>query len=347
MKASVIIPAYNAKNYIKTVIDSLLVAPPSFDFEILVIDDGSTDGTDQFLQNLAHEHSNLHYFVQKNAGPAAARNLGIQKARGDYLLFCDSDDAVLPHALERAVSACEESGADLLIFGYRVVQEGEEFDYSYPEATLLEQEDWKEHLARLYRANMLNQVWGKVFSARLIREHQLEFPLELWGEDRLFIFSVLEQAKKVAVIPDPLYRYIQQKNSLISRFIPNKADVCVRAHRAVTALAEKKGAGSKEADEIFAYMYVKSLLSVLATLYSPSCNLTVGQKRRFVKEVLSQPEIGLLGAAPKSAGKSFALLFALVKSKNVTLNLLAAWGMKFISRTLPGLFRKQKHIYNK
>ena len=194
---------------------------------------------------------------------------------------------------------------------------------------------------------MLNQVWGKVFSARLIREHQLEFPLEMWGEDRLFFFSVLERAKKVAVISDPLYRYIQQKNSLISRFLPNKAKVCARIHREVTALAEKKGAVSKESDEIFSYMYVKSLLSVLATLYSPSCPFSFGQKRRFVKEVLAQPEIGCLKSAPLSAGKGFALLFALLKTKNVTLNLMAAWGMKLVSRTLPGLFRKQKHIYNK
>ncbi len=347
MKASVIIPAYNAAAFLEKAVRSISDFEPRFPFEILIVDDGSTDETLSLATRLSETIPQVRVITGENAGPAEARNRGIREAKGEYLLFCDSDDTFSPGALEKAVSLCEKEGADVLIFGYTVVQDGKRTDYCYPETVLQTPSHWQKHLAPLYSANMLNQVWGKVFRADLLKQEKILFPREMWGEDRLFFFSVLEKAKKVAVTSHCLYDYIQQKSSLITRFIPEKGEVCQRIHRRILALAAEKGALGPESDEVYSYMYVKSLLSAFATLYSPSCTLSYREKRRFVKEILKQPEIKTANRFPSSAGTAFDVLARIIKSGNVTLNLLAARGMKIASKLLPHLFRKAKHAFNK
>lgn len=96
MQLSVIIPTYNRKESLKRLLDSLLVQNFSKkDYEILIVDDGSTDGTKQSLQLYLQRNRNIHYFSQENKGPAAARNLGIKHSKGKYILFID-DDIFIP-----------------------------------------------------------------------------------------------------------------------------------------------------------------------------------------------------------------------------------------------------------
>lgn len=347
MKASVIIPAFNAKKCVGDAIRSITATPPSFDYEILVVDDGSTDGTGAYLEELKKEIPALRVLSQENAGPAVARNLGIREARGEYILFADSDDTFEPGAIDEAVGLCKKAGVQILIFGYRVVQGEEASDYSYPDTLLTSPEDWKTHLAPLYSANMLNQVWGKVFSAALLKENQILFPAQLWGEDRLFFFSALATSSRVAVSSRPLYRYIQQKNSLISRFVPEKCAVCQKIHESILSLARKWGDVDEESGKIYRYMYQKSLISALSNLSSPSCSLSYRQKKRYVVEEIL-PRVALdPGPVPAESGMAFRILFALLQGGNVTLILLSAWGMKAVSHLLPALFRRAKHVYNK
>ncbi|MBR7165439.1 MAG: glycosyltransferase family 2 protein [Clostridia bacterium] len=347
MKVSLIIPAYNAEHLIESAIGSVTQTPPSFDYEILVVNDGSTDHTGQLLDRLARRIPPLRVLHRENAGPAAARNAGLQEARGDYILFCDSDDTFTPGALEQAVTLCEEKGADLLIFGFNVVQNGESTPYYHNEAELFSKQELGAALAPLYRANMLNQVWGKVFSRKLIAENRLQFPQEKWGEDRLFFFSALEKAERVAVSPLCLYNYVQQKSSLISRFLPEKPRVCREIHLRILRLAKALGETEPEGEAVYSYMYLKSLLSAFSTLFAPSCPLTLREKLRYVKEALRQKEIGEIRRLPKDAGLSFRILSKIIFTRNATLNLAAAWGIQTLSRLSPALFRKAKHAYNK
>lgn len=347
MKASIILPAYNAESFIEGALRSITQTPPNFDYEILVVNDGSTDQTGALLDHLAQEISSLRVLHRKNAGPAAARNAGLAEARGDYVLFCDSDDAFTPDAIEQAVTLCEEKGADLLIFGYNLVQNGEHIPYRYEAVDLFSKKELGEALPHLYRANMLNQVWGKVFSRRLISQSNLQFPQELWGEDRLFFFSALEKAERVAVSPLCLYNYVQHKSSLISRFLPEKPRVCREIHRKILRLAKSLGETTPEREAVYSYMYLKSLLSAFTTLFAPSCSLSVGEKRRYVKEALKQEEIGEIHRLPRDAGLSFTILSKILFTRNATLNLAAAWGVHTLSRLSPALFRNAKHAYNK
>ncbi len=347
MRYSVIIPLYNAQDCLEEAIRSVCAFASDPDFEIIAVDDGSRDNTRQRLDALALEIPQLRVFTKENQGPAEARNFGLEQATGEYILFCDSDDRFVAGGAEKAVQLCREADADVLVFGFLLSQDGVSRPYCYPPCRLTSSEDWRAHLSGLYGANMLNQVWGKVFRAELISRASLRFPNAFWGEDRLFFFEALSLAERVAVTDRCFYDYIQHKNSLISRFLPEKGELCERVHRKMTSFARAKGAWDESSERLFSYMYVKSLLSALATLYSPSCRLGHREKRAYVKRILSQESLASARRYPADCGKGFAVLAFFVRTKNVTLNLLAAWGVHLLSHLAPKLLQRAKHIYNK
>lgn len=116
---SVIIPSYNNANYIVAALDSVYNQAVDFDLQIIVVDDGSTDNTSEvLLEYTSTGNRQLNYIVQKNAGPAAARNKGIEAATGKYIAFLDADDEWLPGHLQKTVSFLEQGDFDWVATGY-------------------------------------------------------------------------------------------------------------------------------------------------------------------------------------------------------------------------------------
>ena len=340
---SIIIPVYNGENEIESAVRSAVEERLSM--EILVVDDGSKDATRERVLSLAKEIPFLRLITQENSGPAAARNRGIDEAKGDAIAFLDSDDAFCPDALFQGLKDAE--GKDLTVFGYVLEENGKGTAYVSEETELSSPEIWREKLPLMYRLNLINQVWAKIFSAALLKEDHIRFPHCMWGEDRLFLFEALEKAKKVSVSSVLLCRYIQRKGSLVSRFLENKGEICLEIDKAIRLLAEKKGAVSKEGEKVFRYMYLKSLLSSFATLFSPHCPLSLREKRRYVKKALEQKKLPSIDCYPKDCGVAFRVLALVCATGLPLLNLFFAWGVFSASRVLPGFFRKAKHAYNK
>ena len=118
---SIIMPVYNAGVLLHTAVESVL--RQSFaDFELLLVDDGSTDGSAALAHELAKKDGRIRVLEQPNAGICAARNLGLQHCRGQWFTFCDDDDAMLPHALETLLLLAKSTGADVVRGGYRLLR---------------------------------------------------------------------------------------------------------------------------------------------------------------------------------------------------------------------------------
>ena len=114
IKLSVIIPVYNKVDYIRPCVESLLEQDFS-DFETILVDDGSTDGSGKLCDELAIQHAQLTVYHTTNQGVTAARRHGVEQAKADYILFMDSDDALMPHALKTLYDTIEKTGADEVI----------------------------------------------------------------------------------------------------------------------------------------------------------------------------------------------------------------------------------------
>ena len=338
-RLAVIIPAYNAGQYIEKAVRSILSQSFS-DLRLIVVDDGSADETAEILRRIQAEDDRLLPISVPNGGPARARNRGLDAVEPgtEYVMFADADDELLPDAVAYAMAGAQ--GADLVFFGFTIVNpDGSCRDYCEPEQ-LLDRSGLGAAFGRLYKANLFNQVWGKLFRAALIREAR--FPDYRWGEDRLFIFRCLEKAHSVKVLPACKYRYLMHPGeSLITRFCADKPQVCLEADQVVQSLCA--ALGSDEAtDADCRYMFAKSIFSCMTTLFAPSCPLDRQEKRRYVAAIVNQPRVRLR-CRQVFGGFVPNLLCAVVRSGWVWLNLLVFHLMVVAGRLSPRLFTRLKH----
>ena len=338
-RAAIIMPAYNAEATIEKTVRSIL-AQSCGDLVLIAVNDGSKDGTAAVLDRLAREDGRLRPITVENGGPAAARNHGLAAVPPgtEYIMFSDADDLLAPDALEYAI---ENAGdADLVLMGFSILNpDGSIAEYREPEMHLTE-ETLGAQLGRLYKANLLNQVWGKLFRAELILGNSLRFPDYRWGEDRLFIYDCLDHAKRVAVLPDCKYQYIMYPGeSLITRYYDKKPEVCIASAVRMEALCRRLGAGDLRD---FRYMFMKSIFSCLTTLYAPSCRLTRREKRAEIRRIVSDEAV-LSRSRDVFGGFSVRALCAVVRSRNVTLNALVFRLVAGVSAAAPRLFTRLKH----
>ena len=339
-RTTFIMPAYNAEPWIEGSVRSVLDQTER-DLRLVVVDDGSTDGTAAILARLAAEDARLTPLRVANGGPAMARNHALAQLDADteYVMFLDADDYLLPDALAYALQGAAR-GAELTVFGFSIRGlDGTLADYCEPEA-LLDSETLGAALGRLYKANLLNQVWGKLFSARLLREHALRFPDYRWGEDRLFIFSVLAHCERLCVLPECKYQYVMHPGeSLISRYYEKKFQVCLELDAGAQALCRRFGV---EDDAPFRYMFLKSVFSCLTTLYTPNCPLDAAGRRAAVKEILASEQLRERSRGAEG-GASVQILAALLRSGSPGLTLVAFRAVAGIGKAAPELFRRIKH----
>ncbi len=339
-KVSVIIPAYNAGEYIERAMKSVLGQTHS-ELELIVVDDGSTDGTTETASRLARSDARAHVIRMPNSGPAMARNRGMEaiSADADYVMFVDADDYIAPDAVEYALTAAAK-GAELVLMGFAILSpDGARRDYYEPEA-VFDASTLGAALPRLYTANMLNQVWAKLFSARLIRDGGLRFLDFRWGEDRLFIFDCLERAVVTAMLPERRYFYVMHAGeSLISRFYERKPEACCLADSRMQQLCSRFGT---EDDAPCRYMFVKSIFSCMTNMFSPSCELEYRGKREYVRGILQNPQV-----QQRSQGSfgslSVKILCAVLHTQCVALNMFMFRIVALTGRATPKLFMELKH----
>ena len=220
MNFSVIVPCYNCVRTLENTVNSIRASGLS-NYELLLIDDGSTDGTGALCDVLCEKYPELRCIHQPNAGVSAARNRGVDEARGDYLWFVDSDDTVDPGLLTHAVSVAAQQQPDMLIFGMS-------FDYYYrgkiyrrekltpPCEEMLTPEQLKERFEELYNCNALTTACNKLYRRELVVSSGVRFHEDMiLMEDFLFVLELLPFCRSIYSLPEAIYRYRQARRAHI------------------------------------------------------------------------------------------------------------------------------------
>ena len=225
-KISIIVPVYNTEKYLPRCIDSIL--GQSFaDFELLLIDDGSTDESGAICDAYAKKDDRVRVFHQPNKGVSAARNVGLKYATGDWIFFPDSDDIVMPDAFEFMMKLLDEQ-TDYLMVGYQVYDEDGNCTYSVADKKQLTKTR-DEALMEMFSPTdyrYQGYLWNKLFKASIIKEHNISFVQGIkFNEDRLFNVEYLCHTNgDVAYTTSPVYQYIERPTSamasLTQRFTP-------------------------------------------------------------------------------------------------------------------------------
>ena len=271
---SIIIPAYNAEAYLQRCLDSI-IAQDFTDYEVICIDDGSTDSTPTLLAN----YSQVNVITQPNQGMATARNRGLEEASGEYVMFVDSDDTICPNALTTLASHLD--GEDIISFGTQIYNEQTGTSTNSPLSSLLSPLS-SPHSPLLTGWDYFNRhrltptpvhfvcIWQRVYCRAFLEEHRLRFVDGLRrAEDDLFTTMVMLHAQSVKTIPDCLYTYHLRPTSITRSDNPTlRKD----AQRAQQLLAETfipmQGIDKTAIYQVLASNYITHLSSKGNTLTS-------------------------------------------------------------------------------
>lgn len=212
-KASVIVPVYNVEAYLEKCVQSIL-RQTERDFELLLVDDGSTDSSGQLCEELAKKDSRIRVIHQENQGLGGARNTGIREAKGDWLLLVDSDDWIEPQILEKALEAGLREEADMVVFPFRSVdEEGRElavFRENIPVGRAFALKERKDILLTAPVA------WNKLYRTAFFRETGLAYPSRVWYEDIRTTPKLMALARRMVFLGDIGYNYLQRQGSIMN-----------------------------------------------------------------------------------------------------------------------------------
>ena len=224
---SIIITVYNLEKYISECIESIINQKINFkDIEIIIIDDGSIDNSRKICENYAAHDEYIKYFYQKNKGVSSARNNGINKSYGKYLLMIDGDDILLPGSLKKII--------DILPKGYDIIQSQfikfkKSKDINIPrqketnlEVELINNSDYPDNIKHLFDSRLYNlSLAVNVIKKTLIGKKRINEKLK-YTEDMDFVLTCLLEAKKVYFLQSPIYGYRQGRRSSATRSISKK-----------------------------------------------------------------------------------------------------------------------------
>lgn len=256
---SVIVPIYKVEEYIARCLDSIK-AQSFTDFEVIMIDDGTPDCSAEIAEQYTDD-PRFKLFHQKNAGLGAVRNRGLTLARGEYIAFVDSDDAVKPDHLEKLYTAASENNADIVCCSYCCCDEkGEHLRRSKIKKRrgVYSAEKLTGNILR--DISIRRYVWSKLWRRSLFLDNAVTFPEKLF-EDAMAVPILFYYAKKIAVITDATYIYTIRKNSISGITSKN----CVGDYIDANKVVDSFFMSTKEAESYLWNLRYQKIKTVLVT----------------------------------------------------------------------------------
>lgn len=259
---SVIVPIYNAEQFLDRCLNSIVGQSYSC-LEIILIDDGSQDASLQICNRYAQIDKRIKVFSQVNSGVSTARNNGLSYARGEYIMFVDSDDYMFPQMCEIMLNTIETKKSDLVVCGTTETWGGlwapdRNADYQTLDSF---KKDFIEHL----NSELLSPPWNKIYRRELIKDM---FDASIsFGEDLVFNLNYLKNCQRVSFIKSaPFYHEKANENSLVNRIYPSRLIEIEKVHSAVVDFY-------KSDDSKLHQKYVRDILVYFrAILKSKNCS---------------------------------------------------------------------------
>jgi len=211
-KITVAIPVYNCEKTLKTCLDSVINQTFS-DYEILIINDGSPDNSEEICLQYKEKYERIKYVRRENGGLAQVRNMALDKAKGKYLCFVDSDDYIDENALSFMYETAEKEKSDIVLCGY-FTENGtalKKVCYVGDKENL----DFKELKAK----DLIDPAWNKLYKTDFLKNTKVKFPVGEYYEDTFFNLSILPFNPKITVCDECFYHYVLNMGSITRRYI--------------------------------------------------------------------------------------------------------------------------------
>lgn len=215
---SVIIPVYNAEKYLRKCIEQIS-SQTYTNTEIILVDDGSSDNSLSICREYSAKDSRIRVFTKENAGVSSARNMGMDEATGQWIMFLDSDDWLENNAIEKLVTTASDNEADVVLFEYSV-------DYPDGRSVVHQHKNLEGKMsiqnAVYHTISGTNRfAWSKFYKREFVSSTRFDENIH-HGEDTLFACLVMAKCKSAYFLANPLYRYVQSEGSATRKTYFNK-----------------------------------------------------------------------------------------------------------------------------
>ena len=214
MKLSIIVPCYNVDKYLEKCVKSIIANNIKEEYEIILVNDGSTDNTEKIIDKLKKQYKQIRSISQKNKGLSGARNTGIEKAKGEYITFVDSDDYLDKNVYNRVLDKFKEYDYDMVIFGVEMIYDNESLNKKVDlgiDKDLKTHEEVKSVMTSIYPT-----AWNKVYKRDVLGDFRIKEKIKY--EDVEFLYRIIPTINSIGVVEDSFYNYIQRENSITYTF---------------------------------------------------------------------------------------------------------------------------------
>lgn len=295
MNISLIIPIYNASSYLSSTLEALLL-PSSPSLEIILVDDGSTDASPSICDEYAEKDERIRVLHEPHSGVAHSRQVGLEAAKGVYILYVDADDQVEPDMIADMYQEAVTQKADMVLCDYReLTYDGEV--YRKQEPTALSGEVILEDIlsGKLYGA-----LWNKMMRREWLLQTKASFPLELtMREDLIFLSLCLPYASKIAYIPKAYYSYERRNTSaLTSHFVNESPAYYTQECLWVDLILQNQFLKEATRQRLEQYLMQLAYITLRRGLFD---------KHKWYETFLKHPEILSLGMGYKNKIVNFAI----------------------------------------
>ncbi len=323
-KVSIIVPVYNTEKYLIRCLNSLINQTEK-NIEIIIIDDKTPDNSLKIIDEYKRIDPRIKLFRhKKNRGLGYARNTGIKKANGEYILFVDSDDYIELNAVQSLYNEANNKKLDILEGDYKKVKPDK--TAVYPEYNVKDIPDGNEYIAKA--KNLEGVCCNKLWKRDFVIKHQLAFPLDMFFEDNVFTYNAFLKAKRVGRIILPFYNYIIRQESITTSGINErhiKSRILLAKHFEKIFLEGKNLPGNRVRFKKFIHWLI--ILKIDLKKYTDKDWLLINQAndffikmyKKYRKKIFVNPELwsvqNILFAVSHYLAIKFVLFLIKIRSK--------------------------------
>ncbi|MBQ4613065.1 MAG: glycosyltransferase [Clostridia bacterium] len=307
MRFSVILPVYNVEKYLQLCVDSVL-AQTFNDYELILVDDGSTDGSPQLCDKLAEQDARIRVIHKPNGGLSDARNAGTADAKGDYIIYIDSDDFVLSNTFLEQVADKAADFPDLIF--YKFVKyfdsDGRKEPCRFSYVNAMQQPGYTEQIRALVEADAFyGMAWIKAIKRSLLVDNRIAFEVGLLGEDMEWNYHVVYHARSVSFVDEAFIAYRQREGSITSTHkLKNLTDFIYVLEKWANRIRED------DSDTAWKHALYGSLAKYYSNLYVVYARLQDKNKKQYKKQIKALDWLWQysLSHRPRTVAKIYGIL---------------------------------------
>ena len=347
-KFSIIVPVYNCQDYISRCIESVLNQNTK-DLELILINDGSTDNTMEIIKEYKKDSDLIKVVNKKNEGVSKARNEGLKKAEGKYILFLDADDFLDENYIKEINEILKSNkNVELINFGFYSDVEDMEFnnlsrdEIKHKEKFYKDKKSIKRDFVELWDNTMLYNIWNKVYVKKIIDENKIKFPKTNWGEDVDFNRNYLNVINNMYNSNKCFYHYVRERNGAATKnYKENLFEIRKNEFKEFNDYFELWEIKKDKYYEFSCRRYIERVLGCIENVYCS--NMKFKERYNEIKKMIKDETTRetLKYAEPKS--KKIKIMLIPIKLRLTLITMLMGKTFNSIKTKHPDLFNKLKN----